>query len=394
MLKTIGDGTYGTVMLAVNKKYKEKSKGVVAVKKMKTKFFSWDECVKLREVQSLKKLNHPNIVALKEVIREKDELYFVFEYLPQNLYEMTKQRKKFLPEATIQKYVYQILSGLAFTHKYGFFHRDLKPENLLISADDVIKLADYGLAREIRSRPPYTDYVSTRWYRAPEVLLRSVEYNSPIDMWAVGCIMAELYTFRPLFPGSSESDQLYKICSVLGTPTMKSWPKGLQLASAMNYTFSRFVKTPLKQLIVNASPQAIQLMDDLMSFDPKQRPTAAQALQYIFFQGLTLESVNERKEASNEHNLNGIAPAELQRTSEMVSNDDDDDKVEYSRRQLASGQRQEARSSITSMSRSQRPSTSRGEGENYGSSSGYDDSFDQPSLFGTAGGFKLKNTKK
>ncbi len=93
------------------------------------------------------------------------------------------------------------------------FHR-----NLLCSGPELVKIADFGLAREIRSRPPYTDYVSTRWYRAPEVLLHSTRYGSAIDLWAIGCIMAELYTFRPLFPGSSEVDQLFKICSVLGTP--------------------------------------------------------------------------------------------------------------------------------------------------------------------------------
>jgi len=103
-------------------------------------------------------------------------------------------------------------------HRHGFFHRDLKPENLLCSGPELIKIADFGLAREIRSRPPFTDYVSTRWYRAPEVLLHSTNYGSTIDLWAMGCIMAELYTFRPLFPGSSEVDQLFKICSVLGTP--------------------------------------------------------------------------------------------------------------------------------------------------------------------------------
>ena len=101
----------------------------------------------------------------------------------------------------------------------GFFHRDLKPENLLCNGSDLVKIADFGLAREIRSRPPYTDYVSTRWYRAPEILLRSTSYSSPIDIWAVGCIAAECYTLRPLFPGSSEIDQLFKICGVLGTPT-------------------------------------------------------------------------------------------------------------------------------------------------------------------------------
>jgi len=113
---------------------------------------------------------------------------------------------------------FQIFQGLAFMHRHGFFHRDMKPENLLCCGPELVKIADFGLARETRSRPPYTDYVSTRWYRAPEVLLHSINYNTPIDLWAVGCIMAELYTFRPLFPGTSEIDQIFKICSVLGTP--------------------------------------------------------------------------------------------------------------------------------------------------------------------------------
>lgn len=103
-------------------------------------------------------------------------------------------------------------------HKHGFFHRDIKPENLLCMGPELIKIADFGLAREIRSRPPYTDYVSTRWYRAPEVLLRSTSYSSPIDVWAIGCIMSELYTLQPLFPGRSEIDQIFRCCSVLGTP--------------------------------------------------------------------------------------------------------------------------------------------------------------------------------
>ena len=96
-------------------------------------------------------------------------------------------------------------------HKHGFFHRDLKPENLLVQ-EDLVKIADFGLAREIRSKPPYTDYVSTRWFRAPEILLRSTEYNSPVDIFACGCIMAELYTSRPLAPGQNENDQIIKLC--------------------------------------------------------------------------------------------------------------------------------------------------------------------------------------
>ncbi|XP_031565066.1 serine/threonine-protein kinase ICK-like isoform X2 [Actinia tenebrosa] len=251
---------------------------------MKKKFYSWEECLNLREVKSLRKLNHANVVKLKEVIRENDHLYFVFEYMKENLYQMMKNRDKLLPESAIRNVIYQILQGLAFIHKHGFFHRDMKPENLLCSGNDLVKIADFGLAREIRSRPPYTDYVSTRWYRAPEVLLRSTGYSSPIDMWAIGCIMAELYTLRPLFPGSSEVDEIFKVTSILGTPSKEEWPEGHKLAAAMNFKFPQMVQTPLKQLIPNASPEALQLMRDLMMWDPKKRPTAAQALRYPYFQ--------------------------------------------------------------------------------------------------------------
>jgi len=236
-------------------------------------------------------LNHPNVVKLKEVIRENDELFFVFEFLTQNLYQLTKSKQKYLPEAQIKRYMYQILNGLAYVHKIGFFHRDLKPENLLIG-NDIVKIADFGLARELRSVPPYTDYVSTRWYRAPEVLLRSIKYSSPIDMWAIGAIMAELYNFRPLFAGKNEPDQIYKICSVLGTPTTQTWDEGIKLASAMQLKFPIFKATPLKELIPEASREAIDLMTKLMEWNPSKRIKAAAALQHPYFAGLDKESVN------------------------------------------------------------------------------------------------------
>ncbi|KAL0481164.1 serine/threonine-protein kinase MAK [Acrasis kona] len=277
--KMIGDGTYGSVVRATNNETQE----LVAIKKMKKKYFSWEECVNLREVQTLKKLNHPNIIKLKEVIRENNELYFVFEYMDANLYQIMKDRDKPFSESKIRNIMYQVLQGLAYQHKMGYFHRDMKPENLLINKDTV-KVADFGLAREIRARPPITEYVSTRWYRAPEVLMRSPNYNSPVDLWAVGVIMAELYTLRPLFPGTSEPDEIFKICSVLGTPTQENWSDGMRLAAGMNYKFPKFAQTPLETLIPNACPEAIQLMTDLMKYDPIKRPTASQALQYPYFQ--------------------------------------------------------------------------------------------------------------
>ena len=120
-------------------------------------------------------------------------------------------------ESRIRNWCFQVLQGLAYMHHHGYFHRDLKPENLLV-IKDVIKIVDLGLAREVFSTPRYTEYVSTRWYRAPEVLLQSPYYNSATDMWTMGAIMVELFTLQPLFPGSSEVDEIYKICSVIGTP--------------------------------------------------------------------------------------------------------------------------------------------------------------------------------
>ena len=255
---------------------------------MKRKYYSWEEAMNLREVKSLKKLSHNNVVKLKEVIRENDTLYFVFEYMKENLYQLMKERyesgDKTFPEHMIRTMMYQVLQGLAFMHKHGYFHRDMKPENLLCMGPELVKIADFGLAREIRSRPPYTDYVSTRWYRAPEVLLRSTMYSAPIDIWAVGCIMAELYTFRPLFPGNSEIDEIFKICSVIGTPDKKEWSEGFKLAAAMNFKFPQFSPTSLSTLIPTASPEAIALMSDMMRWNPAKRPSAKQALRYPYFQ--------------------------------------------------------------------------------------------------------------
>ncbi|XP_053475326.1 serine/threonine-protein kinase ICK-like isoform X4 [Ictalurus furcatus] len=279
-LQQLGDGTFGSVTLSRCLESGE----LVAIKKMKRKFYSWEECINLREVKSLKKLNHANVIKLKEVIRENDQLYFVFEYMKENLYQLMKERTRMFPESAVRNIMFQILQGLAFIHKHGFFHRDMKPENVLCMGPELVKIADFGLAREIRSRPPYTDYVSTRWYRAPEVLLKSTSYNSPIDQWAVGCIMAELYTLRPLFPGSSEVDTIFKICQVLGTPKKNDWPEGCQLAASMSFRWPQCVPTSLATLIPSAGSEAIRLMRDLLQWDPKKRPAACQALRYPYFQ--------------------------------------------------------------------------------------------------------------
>ena len=284
ILKTLGDGTYGTVFKAVNTKTNE----VVAIKTLKRKFESWDECKQLREVKSLMKLNHPCIVKLIEVLKVKDELHLVFEFLEENLYQcyqkMKESKESRFSEKQIKSIVFQAAEALAYMHKHGFFHRDMKPENMLVHRE-AVKLADFGLAREIRSRPPFTDYVSTRWYRAPEILLKATNYNSPVDIFALGCIMAELYIGAPLFAGNSEFDQIYKICSVLGTPTQAAWPEGYRLASQLGFNLPQLTGIGLGQVMKDAPLEAINLVAEMLRFDPAKRPTAQQVLQHPYFSG-------------------------------------------------------------------------------------------------------------
>jgi len=158
---------------------------------------------------------------LKEVLQHNSELVLVFEYFHLNLYQfyMTfREKLQSIPERLIRHLMRQTLEGLGHMHRNGYFHRDLKPENLLVY-NNKLKIIDFGLVKEIRSRPPFTDYISTRWYRAPELLLNSTNYNSPVDIFALACIMVELYNLSPLFCGTSQVDQLFRIFKVMGTPS-------------------------------------------------------------------------------------------------------------------------------------------------------------------------------
>lgn len=296
--KTIGSGSFANVSKALNTQTNE----TVAIKKMKKRFSTWEECLNLREIKSLTKLNHANIMKLKEVIRVNDELFCVFEFCEQNIYQFYlsyKERGQLIPEQKIREILYQTTCGIAYMHKHGFFHRDLKPENILYSKETV-KIADFGLAREIRSRPPFTDYVATRWYRAPEIILKSTNYNSPVDIYALGCIIAELYLLNPLFSGSSELDQMQKICSVLGTPTNSSWSEGYRLAAQIGYSFPHYQAIPLNNVLINACSEAVQLVAMMLSFDPGKRPTAQQILQHPYLAGNIPLSIKENhKEKEN-----------------------------------------------------------------------------------------------
>jgi cyclin-dependent kinase-like len=215
-LGVIGEGTYGVVMKA---RHRETGQ-IVAIKKFKES--DEDEQVRktsLREVRVLKQLRHDNVITLLEVFRRKGKLHLVFEYVEKTILEVLEKKPNGLDEMDVRKYMYQLLRGIEYCHSHNIIHRDVKPENILISKNGALKLCDFGFARTMSIGGKYTDYVATRWYRAPELLVGDVEYGKGVDVWAVGCIFTEISNGMPLFPGESDLDQLAHLMRCFGKIT-------------------------------------------------------------------------------------------------------------------------------------------------------------------------------
>jgi len=283
-LEKVGEGTYGVVYKAKDKKTGE----LLALKKIRLE--AEDEGIPstaIREISLLKQLQHPNIVRLYDVIHTDRKLTLVFEFLDQDL-------KKYLdgcgdagPEPyTIKSLLYQLLRGIAYCHEHRILHRDLKPQNLLINMGGELKLADFGLARAfgipVRN---YTHEVVTLWYRAPDVLMGSRKYSTSVDIWSVGCIFAEMVNGRPLFPGSSESDQLMKIFKVLGTPNIEEWP-GMAELPEYKTDFPIYSGVSLKKVVRALDPVGMDLLQRMLEYDPLRRISAEAALRHAYFKDL------------------------------------------------------------------------------------------------------------
>lgn len=195
--------------------------------------------------------------------------------------------------------------GLRYLHGRGFIHRDVKPENVLISQNGTVKLADFGFAKARSDQPPFTPYISTRWYRAPEILLRFAKYNASVDIFALGCVMAELYRLAPLFDGENETEHLMKIVSVLGTPP-NIWIEGFRCANNLNIAFPKFAKQNLKLFVPNASDAAIDLLDRMLNFIPENRITAEEILQHHYCMPLEEERQSGPSGLSVERRFRGL----------------------------------------------------------------------------------------
>jgi len=285
-IEKIGEGTYGVVFKGKNTKTGE----IVAMKKIRLE--SEDEGVPstaIREISLLKELQHPNIVGLKDVLMQEAKLYLIFEFLTMDLkkYMDTNIPKDGQMDPKLTKsYTYQLLQGMLFCHQRRVLHRDMKPQNLLIDKNGCIKIADFGLARAfgIPVRV-YTHEVVTLWYRAPEVLLGSPKYSCPIDIWSIGTIFAEMVNRRPLFQGDSEIDQLFRIFRVLRTPTEELWPGVTQLPD-FKATFPNWSSFNLKSSMKKIDPAGLDLLEQMLVYDPSKRISAKKALLHPYFDDL------------------------------------------------------------------------------------------------------------
>ncbi|KAF5734553.1 hypothetical protein HS088_TW15G00045 [Tripterygium wilfordii] len=294
VLEVVGKGSYGVVGSAIDTHTGER----VAIKKINDVFEHVSDATRiLREIKLLRLLRHPDIVEIKHIMlppsrREFRDIYVVFELMESDLHQVIKANDDLTPEH-YQFFLYQLLRGLKFIHTANVFHRDLKPKNILANADCKLKICDFGLARVSFNDAPsaifWTDYVATRWYRAPELCGSFFsKYTPAIDIWSIGCIFAEMLTGKPLFPGKNVVHQLDLMTDVLGTPAAESISR-IRNEKARRYLSSMRKKQPVPfaQKFPNVDPLALRLLERLLAFDPKDRPTAEEALADPYFHGLS-----------------------------------------------------------------------------------------------------------
>ncbi|KAI0651446.1 kinase-like domain-containing protein [Trametes meyenii] len=284
-LEKLGEGTYATVYKGRSRTTNE----IVALKEIHLDAEEGTPSTAIREISLMKELKHVNIVRLYDVIHTETKLVLIFEYCERDLkkYMDVHGDRGSLDPVTVRSFMYQLLKGTAFCHENRVLHRDLKPQNLLINRKGELKLGDFGLARAFGVPVnTFSNEVVTLWYRAPDVLMGSRTYSTSIDVWSCGCIFAEMISGVPLFRGRDNQDQLLHIMRIIGTPddrTLRKIATEGQTEGQAQKQYPRYPKIPFQQVLPKASPQAIDLLERLLQFDPAKRISAAEALTHPYF---------------------------------------------------------------------------------------------------------------
>jgi cyclin-dependent kinase-like len=278
----IGEGTYGEVFKA---RHLETGKQV-AIKKFKDNYD--DEYVRktaLREIRILKELKHDHIVNLIEVFRDQGKILLVFEYVDRTVLDEIENSPNGLDEMGAKKIIWQLLRSVAFIHDHNIIHRDIKPENLLLSKNGVLKMCDFGFARPlVNNNQDYTDYVSTRWYRAPELLIGDQNYGKAIDVWAIGCLYAEIITGEPLFPGDSDIQTLYLILQIFGDQLNEKHKKMILKNPAFKHIKIDKIEDDLDRKFKSINADALDLLKKCLVMDPAERQDCNSLLTHQYFE--------------------------------------------------------------------------------------------------------------
>ncbi|XP_041969502.1 cyclin-dependent kinase-like 4 isoform X4 [Aricia agestis] len=284
-LAKLGEGSYGLVYKCRNRDTGE----IVAIKKfVENEDDPLIRKIALREIRMLKNLKHPNLVNLIEVFRRKRKLHLVFEYCDHTVLHELEKYPSGCPELLSKQIIWQTLQGVAYCHRHNCIHRDVKPENILLTGDGVVKLCDFGFARMISPGESYTDYVATRWYRAPELLVGDTMYSTPVDVWAIGCVFAELLSSEALWPGKSDLDQLYLIRKTLGDllprhMTIFSQNTFFQGMSLPEPTTLEPLEKKIPQRYAN-NELVLDFLKKCLDKDPNMRWTCEQLLRHPIFE--------------------------------------------------------------------------------------------------------------
>uniref|UniRef100_A0A914GQH1 cyclin-dependent kinase n=1 Tax=Globodera rostochiensis TaxID=31243 RepID=A0A914GQH1_GLORO len=304
----IGEGSYGVVFKCRNRETGE----LVAIKK----FFETEDDpairkIALREIRMLRQLKHTNLVNLIEVFKRNRKLHLVFEHCDRTVLDDLERFPSGCPESLTKSVIYQLFCAVRFCHSRNCIHRDIKPENILLTSHDIVKLGDFGFARIMSVNEIFTDYVATRWYRSPELLVGDTHYGFPVDVWAIGCVFAEMLTGEPIWPGRSDVDQLYLIILTLGEITSQ------QMKTFHNNSYFRGINIPEPEEHIGLVPRLAQTANPAVTFDlastdllkkclemdPKMRWSAEELLDHEYFRGISQRLCSSS--TPNNQNING-----------------------------------------------------------------------------------------